>query len=52
MLTNIKKSISMHPYGGFTTYANWAILETHFILRPYEISIVGKDFDVLKREFG
>ena len=47
MLNNIKS----HAINGEIYYANWDILMAWFALEPYFVAIVGKDFEVKRKEF-
>ncbi len=47
MLQNVKKDVIKN--GPF--YSNWAILLYHHIKEPYEVAIVGKDFQRIRQEF-
>ncbi|MDA3838703.1 MAG: thioredoxin domain-containing protein [Candidatus Delongbacteria bacterium] len=47
MLNNVKKDIVAS--GAY--YANWDILMTWLVSEPYEIAIVGKDFESKRKEF-
>lgn len=46
MLDNLSKNI----YDKLPYFANWAKLALHFIQEPFQIAIVGKDCDVLRKE--
>lgn len=46
MLNNVKASANQNLY----FYANWARLEALFVKPPYEIAIVGKDFEKIRKE--
>ncbi len=46
MLNNVKASTNQNLY----FYANWARLEALFIQPPYEVAIVGKDFEKIRKE--
>ena len=47
MLNNVKKNaLSSGVY-----YANWDILMAWFVSKPYEVSIVGKDYQAKRKEF-
>ncbi len=47
MLNNIKEK-TLH---GGTYYANWDILMGYFINEPYEVAIVGDDFETIRNKF-
>ena len=47
MLNNVRES----ALNGGAYYANWDILMSWFVSEPYEVAIVGKDFETLRREF-
>ncbi len=48
MLNNIKDN----TVRGGTYYANWDILMGFFINEPYEVAIVGDDFESIRNEFN
>ena len=47
MLNNVKES----ALKGGAYYANWNILMTWFISKPYEVAIVGSDFECHRKAF-
>ncbi|NOR46302.1 MAG: DUF255 domain-containing protein [Candidatus Delongbacteria bacterium] len=47
MLNNIKKN----TISGGSYYANWDILMTWFVSSPYEVAIVGENFQAKRKEF-
>ncbi len=47
MLNNVKQS----ALNGGVYYANWDILMAWFASEPYEVAIVGKDFETKRKEF-
>lgn len=47
MLNNVKQS----ALKGGAYYANWDILMAWFASEPYEVAIVGKDFETKRKEF-
>jgi uncharacterized protein YyaL (SSP411 family) len=47
MLNNVKEN----ALKGAAYYANWDILMTWFVNEPYEVAIVGDDFDTKRKEF-
>jgi len=47
MLSNIKT----HAINGEIYYANWDILMSWFVMEPYFIAIVGKDYESRRKEF-
>jgi uncharacterized protein YyaL (SSP411 family) len=48
MMANIQKDFEAAKKP--TMYANWGILYDFLVTEPYEISIVGNDFEKLRRE--
>jgi uncharacterized protein len=48
MLNNVKESALQ----GGAYYANWDILMSWFASPPYEVAILGKDFDAKRKEFN
>lgn len=46
MLTNVQQEVHQNIY----FYSNWGVVEAHFIHQPYEVAIVGKDFEVMRKE--
>ena len=47
MMNNIKS----HAINGEYYYANWDILMSWFAVEPYFVAIVGKDFELKRKEF-
>ncbi len=47
MLNNVKKTTIEN--GSY--YANWSILMAWFAIDPYEVAIVGKDYETKRKEF-
>ena len=47
MLDNVKQNALTHG----TYYANWDIVMAWFASEPYEVAIVGSDFEKLRKEF-
>ena len=47
MLNNIRQ----HAKNGGIYYANWDILMSWFARQPYEVAIVGKDYETKRKEF-
>ena len=47
MLNNVKS----HAMNGEFYYANWDILMSWFALEPYFVAIVGKNFEIKRKEF-
>ena len=47
MLNNVKEGCLK----GGAYYANWDILMAWFVYAPYEVVIIGKDFDDKRKEF-
>lgn len=41
MLVNVQKDMHQNIY----FYSNWSILEAHFVRQPYEVAIIGKDYE-------
>ena len=48
MLNSVKK----YTLNGGSYFANWDILMSWFSSEPYEVAIVGKEFEHLRREFN
>jgi len=48
MLNSVKK----YTLNGGSYFANWDILMAWFTSEPYEVAIVGKEFEHLRREFN
>jgi uncharacterized protein YyaL (SSP411 family) len=47
MLTNLQKDIHQNiPF-----YSNWGLVELQFVSPPYEIAIMGDDFQKVRKEF-
>jgi uncharacterized protein YyaL (SSP411 family) len=47
MLTNLQRDIHMNiPF-----YSNWGLVELQFVSHPYEIAIMGDDFEKARKEF-
>ena len=47
MLNNVKQNAN----DGGAYYANWDILMAWFVSEPYEVAIVGNDFEAIRKEF-
>jgi len=47
MMNNVKS----HALNGEFYYANWDILMSWFALEPYFVAIVGKEFEIKRKEF-
>jgi len=48
MIQTVRKDIRQNPY----YFANWAILEANMVSPPYEIVILGDNFDTLRKAFS
>ncbi len=48
MLGNIRNGIRQHPF----YHANWATLEANMVSPPFEIVILGDDFESIRKAFG
>lgn len=48
MLQIVQKDIRQNPY----YYSNWAILEANMVHPPYEVVILGDNFEEVRRSFG
>jgi len=46
MLSNVNENVKSHS----TFYANWALLQTWIVSEPYEIAIVGKDHEKIRKQ--
>ncbi|MGH2552944.1 MAG: thioredoxin domain-containing protein, partial [Chitinophagaceae bacterium] len=46
MLVNVKDDVEKN----IAFYSNWGMLEIDFVAPPYEIAIVGKNFEALRKE--
>lgn len=46
MLKNVQKDVHNNIY----FYSNWSILEAHFVRKPYEVAIIGKDFAIERQK--
>jgi len=44
-------NIKSHAINGEYYYANWDILMSWFAVEPYFVAIVGKDFELKRKEF-
>ncbi len=47
MLKNVKENLPT----GMSYYANWDILMSWFVTPPYEVAILGDDFEKVRKEF-
>lgn len=47
MLANVTENV----HGNIRYYSNWAILEALFVNAPFEVAIVGKDCQTIRKEF-
>ena len=48
MLQVVREDILQNPF----YYANWAILEANMVHPPYEVVIIGENFDTIRQAFG
>jgi uncharacterized protein YyaL (SSP411 family) len=48
MLQIVQEDIRQNPY----YYSNWAILEANMVHPPFEVVILGDDFEEVRRSFG
>lgn len=48
MLQVVRENILQNPF----YYANWAILEANMVHPPYEVVIIGVNFDTIRQAFG
>jgi len=47
MLNNVKRNVLT----GGVYYGNWDILMAWFVSEPYEVAIIGEDFEIKRKEF-
>ncbi len=48
MLQNVREDIHQNPF----YYSNWAILEANMVHPPFEVVILGEDFEKIRQSFG
>ena len=48
MLLNVSEEIHQNPY----FYSNWAIQEVNLVHPPYEVVVLGEDFDAHRQAFS
>ena len=48
MLQIVRKDIHQNPF----YYSNWAILEANLVHPPYEVVILGENFDTIRQAFS